>query len=114
MPVGRLYKWVLDSCRETTRNLNEMRGQLERKLIGLVAAGRLEVQEALKAVGAVHSQISGLKKELEDKVVRKFEAALDLLGIPSEREIEELKKRVDRLSKKVKDINEAEKAEPRG
>jgi len=110
MQAGNLYKWALDSYKQTSESLSNVREQLERRLVGMVAAGRLEVAEALKTVTRAQNQIAELRGQLEDRVVRKYEAVLDLLGIPSEREIDELKRRVERLSKKVKGLSNNDKS----
>ena len=105
MQSSSLYRWILDSYRQTFDSLSDVRDRIERKLIGLIATGRMEASEAIKTLAKTRTQIAELKNHIESRVIRKYEAVLDILGIPSEREIEDLKKRVERLNRRVKRLS---------
>jgi len=110
MQSSSLYRWILDSYKQTSDSLSDVRDRIERKLIGLMAAGRMEASEAIKTLAKTRTQIAELKSHIESRVIRKYEAVLDILGIPSEREIEDLKKRVERLNRMVKRLGNEDKS----
>jgi len=112
MQVDNLYKWVSSSYKEASKRLDDARGEIKSRLNSVVSSGPLEVKELMKTFGEVQKQVMGLKVQLEDRFVRKFEAVLELLGIPSEREMNELKVRVEKLGKKIAELRKSSNKAP--
>lgn len=104
MPATNLYEWVLNSYKQTSKMLNDIHCELKDRLGSAISLGKIEAKELLKTVGDVQKQVVKLKGQLEDRFVRRFEAVLDILGIPSLSEVERLRAKVDRLDRKVREL----------
>lgn len=104
MLTANLYEWVLSSYKQTSKRLNDTRGEIKNRLDSVISLGQAEAKELFKTFGDVQKQVAGLKIQLEDRFVRRFEAVLDILGVPSLREVEKLRAKVEKLDKRVKEL----------
>lgn len=105
MSVVNLYELILNSYNQTAKRLSEVRKEIKDKLDNAISLSRVEVKGVIKTFDKIQKQVAELKVQLEDRFVRKFEAVLDILGVPSLRDLEELRARVEKLDKKIKELS---------
>lgn len=69
-----------------------------------VREGRFNPEQASKLVDDVMSQLNVNSGVLEDQLQRQFRNTLQDLGVPRQAEMDELRGRLDRLERQVRDI----------
>ncbi len=69
-----------------------------------VREGRFNPEQASKLVDDVMAQLNANSGALEDQLQRQFRNTLQDLGVPRQAEMDELRGRLDRLERQVRDL----------
>ena len=100
-----LQQLLLRGLGTTTLVADRLRGVSQ----AWVSSGRLDPSEASALVDDVMKALRGETPELEQKAGRNLERNRDNLlqdiGVPSQREVDELRGRIDRLEQQLRQLN---------
>ena len=100
-----LQQLLLRGLGTTTLVADRLRGVSQ----AWVSSGRLDASEASALVDDVMKAFRGETPELEEQAGRKLERNRDNLlqdlGVPSQREVDELRGRIDRLEQQLRQLN---------
>ena len=100
-----LQQLLLRGLGTTTLVADRLRGVSQ----AWVSSGRLDPNEASALVDDVMKALRGETPELEQKAERSLERNRDNLlqdiGVPSQREVDELRGRIDRLEQQLRQLN---------
>jgi len=69
-----------------------------------VREGKVNPEQARLFVDDVMAQFSTDQKGVEEQIQRQFRKVLEDLGVPRQSEVDELRGRIDRLERQVRDI----------
>ena len=103
-----LQQLLLRGLGTTTLVADRLRGVSQ----AWVSSGRLDASEASALVDDVMKALRGETPELEEQAGRKLERNRDNLlqdiGVPSQREVDELRGRIDRLEQQLRQLNKSD------
>jgi len=103
--VNQLQQLLLRGLGTTTLVADRLRGVSQ----AWVSSGRLDPNEASALVDDVMKALRGETPELEQQAERSLERNRDNLlqdiGVPSQREVDELRGRIDRLEQHLRQLN---------
>ena len=107
-PANPLQQLLLRGLGTTTLVADRLRGVTQ----DWVSRGRLDPQQASALVDEVMKALRGETPELEEQAERKLERNRDNLlqdiGVASQKEIDELRGRIDRLEQQLRQLNRVE------
>ena len=107
-PANPLQQLLLRGLGTTTLVAERLRGVTQ----NLVSSGRLDPNEASALVDEVLKALRGETPELEQQMGRNLERNRDNLlqdfGVPSQKEVDELRGRIDRLEQQLRQMNRPE------
>ena len=104
-PANPLEQLLLRGLGTTTLMADRLKGVSQ----AWVSSGRLDPQQASALVDDVLKALRGETPELEEQVGRNLERNRDNLlqdiGVPSQREVDELRGRIDRLEQQLRQLS---------
>ena len=104
-PANPLQQLLLRGLGTTTLMADRLKGVSQ----AWVSSGRLDPQQASALVDDVLTALRGETPELEEQVGRNLERNRDNLlqdiGVPSQREVDELRGRIDRLEQQLRQLS---------
>ena len=104
-PANPLQQLLLRGLGTTTLMADRLKGVSQ----AWVSSGRLDPQQASALVDDVLKALRGETPELEEQVGRNLERNRDNLlldiGVPSQREVDELRGRIDRLEQQLRQLS---------
>lgn len=104
-PANPLQQLLLRGLGTTTLMADRLKGVSQ----SWVSSGRLDPQQASALVDDVLKALRGETPELEEQVGRNLERNRDNLlqdiGVPSQREVDELRGRIDRLEQQLRQLS---------
>ncbi|MEB3247481.1 MAG: phasin family protein [Synechococcus sp.] len=107
-PANPLQQLLLRGLGTTTLVADRLRGVTQ----DWVSRGRLDPQQASALVDDVMKALRGETPELEEQMERNLERNRDNLlqdlGVASQKELDELRGRIDRLEQQLRQLNRAE------
>ena len=107
-PANPLQQLLLRGLGTTTLVADRLRGVTQ----DWVSRGRLDPQQASALVDDVMKALRGETPELEEQMERNLERNRDNLlqdlGVASQKELDELRGRIDRLEHQLRQLNRAE------
>ena len=107
-PANPLQQFLLRGLGTTTLVADRLRGVTQ----DWVSRGRLDPQQASALVDDVMKALRGEKPELEEQMERNLERNRDNLlqdlGVASQKELDELRGRIDRIEQQLRQLNRAD------
>jgi len=107
-PANPLQQLLLRGLGTTTLVADRLRGVTQ----DWVSRGRLDPQQASALVDEVMKALRGETPELEEQMERNLERNRDNLlqdlGVASQKELDELRGRIDRLEQQLRQLNRAD------
>ena len=107
-PANPLQQLLLRGLGTTTLVADRLRGVTQ----DWVSRGRLDPQQASALVDDVMKALRGETPELEEQMERNLERnrdnLLQELGVASQKELDELRGRIDRLEQQLRQLNRAD------
>jgi len=104
-PANPLQQLLLRGLGTTTLMADRLKGVSQ----AWVSSGRLDPQQASALVDDVIKALRGETPELEEQVGRNLERNRDNLlqdiGVPSQKEVDELRGRIDRLEQQLRQLS---------
>ena len=104
-PANPLQQLLLRGLGTTTLMADRLKGVSQ----AWVSSGRLDPQQASALVDDVLKALRGETPELEEQVGRNLERNRDNLlqdiGVPSQKEVDELRGRIDRLEQQLRQLS---------
>lgn len=104
-PANPLQQLLLRGLGTTTLMADRLKGVSQ----AWVSSGRLDPQQASALVDDVLKALRGETPELEEQVGRNLERNRDNLlqdiGVPNQREVDELRGRIDRLEQQLRQLS---------